>query len=61
MFEQMEPGSAKKLDAFLKEAEYKYNVGMSKLVYKKSSSPLEFMDKELLASFFRLDVFNSFQ
>ena len=60
MFEQMEPGSAKRLDAFLKEAEYKYNVGMSKLVYKKSSSPLEFMDKELLASFFRLDVFNSF-
>ncbi len=60
MFEQMEPGSAEKLDDFLKEAEYKYNVGMNKLVYKKSSSPLEFVDMELLASFFRLDVFNSF-
>ncbi len=60
MFEEMEPGSAARLDAFLKEAEYKYRVGMNKLVYKKSSSPLEFVDKELLSAFFRLDIFNSF-
>jgi phytoene desaturase len=33
---------------------------MSKLVYKKSSSPLEFLDAELFSAFFRLDIFNSF-
>ncbi len=60
MFERIEAGSAASLDKFLQEAEYKYRVGMNKLVYKKSSSPMEFMDTELLSAFFRLDIFNSF-
>lgn len=60
MFEQMEPGSGERLDQFLQEAEYKYKVGMSKLVYKKSSSPLEFVDKDVLRAMFKLDIFSSF-
>jgi phytoene desaturase len=60
MFESLEKGSGAKLDKFLKGAEYKYNIGISKLVYKKSSSPLEFVDPELMRGIFRLNVFNSF-
>lgn len=60
MFESLEPGSSKKLIAFLKNAEFKYKIGINKLVYKKSSSPVEFMDAELMMSIFRMNVFNSF-
>ena len=38
LFEQLEPGAAGKLDEFLKEAEYKYRVGIQKLVYKPGLS-----------------------
>ena len=60
MFEKFEPGSSEKLDQFLKDAEYKYRVGINKLVYKKSSSPFEFIDPELMSGVFRLHVFKSF-
>jgi phytoene desaturase len=33
LFEELEPGSAVKLDAFLKDAQYKYEVGMNDLVF----------------------------
>jgi len=35
-FEELEPGSSKKLQLFLAEAKYKYEVGMQDLVYKPS-------------------------
>lgn len=60
LFEQIEPGSAEKLEKFLKGAEYKYNIGINKLVYKKSSSPFEFLDMKLMAGVLKLHVFNSF-
>ena len=60
MFESFELGSAAKLEAFLKEAEFKYRVGINKLVYKKSASPLEFIDPELMTGVFKLHVFKSF-
>lgn len=59
LFESVEPGSAKKLDAFLKEAEYKYRVGINKLVLKPGRSYAEFMDWDLIRGLFRLDVFTS--
>lgn len=59
LFESVETGSANKLDAFLKEAEYKYRVGMQKLVFKPGRSLSEFLDKELFSGIFRLDVFTS--
>ena len=43
-FESLEPGSAKNLQAFLKDAAYKYKVGMEDLVYKPSLSLTEFID-----------------
>ena len=59
LFEQIEPGSAKKLDRFLEEAKYKYQVGINKLVFKPGQSLLEFCDWDLVKGLFRLDVFNS--
>jgi phytoene desaturase len=59
LFESIECGSSKQLEKFLKEAEYKYNVGINKLVYKPGQSLSEFLDIDLLTGIFRLDVFNS--
>lgn len=59
LFESMEPGAAAKLDSFLKEAEYKYKVGMDEFVWKPSNSITEFMDLRLLKSAFRLEMFSS--
>lgn len=59
MFERIETGSAKKLKQFLKEAEYKYNIGMHDLVYKPGLSLTEFMNMRFFKGIFKLDVFNS--
>lgn len=59
VFESIEPGSAKALDKFLAEAAYKYEVGIHKLVFKPSQSITEFIDPQLLAGIFKLDVFSS--
>lgn len=59
MFERIEAGSAEKLKQFLKEAEYKYEVGMHDLVYKPGISLMEFMDSRFLKGLFKLDVMTS--
>lgn len=59
VFEQLEPGSAKQLDQFLKEAAYKYEVGVNRLVYKPGRSLLEFMDWETISGVFKLQVFTA--
>jgi phytoene desaturase len=59
MFEQYEPGSSQKLRQFLKEAQYKYEVGMNEFVHKPSHSILEFADTRILMSLFRLQMFTS--
>lgn len=59
LVESMEPGAGAQLDQFMKEAEYKYEVGINKLVYKPGQSWLEFLDMDLIKGVFRLDVFNS--
>ncbi|MDB5203141.1 MAG: crtI [Ferruginibacter sp.] len=59
LFESLEPGSAKKLAAFLKEAAYKYAVGMNKLVFKPGRSLREFADIDLARGVLKLDVFTS--
>ncbi len=60
LFDQIEPGSGLKLRAFLKQAAYKYTVGMKKFVWKPSRSVTEFMSLKLLVDVARLDVFQSF-
>lgn len=60
LFEQIEPGSGPKLREFLKQAAYKYDVGMNKFVWKPSRSVTEFLSLKLLLDVTRLDVFQSF-
>ena len=55
----LEPGAGEKLDQFLQEAEYKYRVGINKLVFKPGLKYSEFLDVELLRGVFKLDVFTS--
>lgn len=60
LFESLEPGSSLKLRSFLKDARYKYEVGMKDLVYKPSLKLREFMDIRLLKGLFSMDLTNSF-
>ncbi len=59
LFEQLEPGSADRLDKFLEEARLKYELGINKLVYKPGQSVREFFDTEMISGVFKLDVFSS--
>ncbi|MEM1323821.1 MAG: phytoene desaturase family protein [Bacteroidota bacterium] len=59
MFDRYEPGSSKQLKRFLKEAHYKYEVGMNEFVFKPGHSIFEFADIRVLKSLFRLQLFSS--
>jgi len=59
-FESVEPGSSKQLQAFLKDAAYKYKVGMEDLVYKPSLKLSEFIDSRVLGGLFKMHLFSSF-
>jgi len=60
LFEEMESGSGAKFREFLRQAEYKYEVGINKFVWKPSRSISEFVSVKLLYDVVRLDVFQSF-
>jgi len=59
LLEKMEPGVGPKLDEFLKQAAYKYKVGIQDLVYRPSRSLFEFTSPRLLVDIIRMDVFQS--
>jgi phytoene desaturase len=59
LFDRLEPGSSNRLLRFIKEAEYKYNTGIRRLVYKPGLSPWELADINLLKGVFKLHVFRS--
>jgi len=59
VFESFEPGSAVKLEEYLKGAAYKYEAGMKRLVYKPGRSVTEFMDWQTVSGVFKLQVFSS--
>ncbi len=59
LFEKIEQGSGEKLDQFMEEAAYKYEVGINKLVHKPGQSVSEFADWDLIKGVFKLDVFTS--
>lgn len=60
LFESVEPGAAAQLDVFMKEAQYKYEVGMRDFVNKPCHSWLEFMHPAIARSAFKLDLLTSF-
>ena len=59
MAEEFEPGAGEQLDKYLKEAAFKYEVGINKLVHKPGRSLKEFIDADIFKGVFRLDVFTS--
>ena len=59
LFESIEKGSGEQLDAFLKEAHYKYEIGINKLVHKPGQLLTEFLDLDLAKGLLKLDVFTS--
>lgn len=59
LFESLEKGAGQKLREFLKQAAYKYEVGINKLVYKPGRSLTEFASLKLLVDVVRMDVFQS--
>ncbi len=58
-FDEKEAGAGKKLEAFLKEAAYKYDAGINKFVHKPGLSITEFMSWDVLSSLFKIDMFTS--
>ena len=59
LFNSIESGSSEKLEKFLEEAKYKYEIGVGKLVFKPGQSLTEFLDWDLAKGLLKLDVFNS--
>jgi phytoene desaturase len=59
-FEEMETGSAEKLKSFLKDAEYKYAVGMQDLVFKPGLKLTEFADIRVIKGLFKMHLVTSF-
>lgn len=59
LFESIEKGSGAKLDAFLKEGKFKYEVGMQRLAHKPALSWLEFASYEVVSGAMRSHTFRS--
>lgn len=59
LLEGIEPGVGPKLDEFLRQAAYKYKVGIQDLVYRPSRSLLEFASLKLLLDMMKMDIFQS--
>lgn len=58
-FEKREKGSAVQLEAFLKDAEYKYHTAMADYVNRISDSFTEFLEPKLIVKAFQLSLFSS--
>lgn len=59
LFESIEEGGGQALARFLKEAAYKYEVGIGEFVWKPSLSITEFFDYRLLSKALSLDLLTS--
>lgn len=61
LFESFEKGSADKLNKFMKEAEFKYDFGINKMVYQPGLSLLELAKPEIVSNVFKLQMFTSYR
>ena len=61
LFERTEPGAGKKLDEFMEDARYKYEVGMQDFVNKPCHSWFEFFSPKIAKSALKLDLLTNFQ
>lgn len=60
LFEKIEKGAGKKLDAFMKDAQIKYEVGMKDFVNKPCHSWFEFISPKMATNALKLDLLSSF-
>lgn len=61
LFEKTERGAGKKLDEFMEDARYKYEVGMQDFVNKPCHSWFEFLSPKIAKSALKLDLLTNFQ
>lgn len=61
LFEKIETGAGKQLDAFMKSARYKYEVGMQEFVNKPCYSWMEFASPKIAKSAMKLDLLSGFR
>ena len=61
LFEKYEPGSSKNLLTFIKEAEFKYDFWVNKLVYEPGLSLKEVCTTEIITNVFKLQMFTSYR
>lgn len=61
LFESLESGAGKKLDAFMQAAQFKYEVGMQDFVNKPCYSWWEFVSPKILKSALQLDLLTDFR
>jgi phytoene desaturase len=59
VFENEEKGASKKLDEYLDNAKYKYDVAMEKFLYKNYYSLIDFFKWEMISEAIPLQLFNS--
>ncbi len=60
LFETTEKGAGKRLDDFMKDAQYKYEVGMQDFVNKPCHSWFEFISPKIARSALKLDLLSNF-
>ena len=60
LFESLEKGAGASLRSYLKEAEYKYEVGLKEFAFKPGLSITEFFDWRLMSSVLKLHMFKPF-
>tara|TARA_B100001778_G_C18592204_1_gene632809 strand:+ start:322 stop:1788 length:1467 start_codon:yes stop_codon:yes gene_type:complete len=61
LFEAYEKGSADRLNKFMIDAEQKYNIGMTSLVYNPAISFFEFFRKDVLFNITKMNLFTSYR
>jgi phytoene desaturase len=59
LFEQIEPGAGRKLQRFLEEGWFKYDMGMNNIVFKPGLSVTELFDSRLAGGLMRMHIFTS--
>jgi phytoene desaturase len=61
VFESLESGSAKKLEQFLAQAKYKYDLALKDFINRPNIKIAEFLDPKLLLPALKLGLFQSFR
>ncbi len=61
LFESIENGAGSRLDDFMRDAKYKYEISMAKYIEKPCHSITEFMTWDIIKSAIKLDLFTDFR